>query len=132
MSRYTTVHQSECVQKTCKYLSLLLRWLVCACSKLLQLHFCCSLLLLDGINDLENIWMWFAHDSLQPGVPAFDVMVCSWPIVIVVVPLLESELASIDPGSVEFLDMLLEQNWGGKASGCCLLHSFVDCWWPIG
>ena len=114
--------------------SLLLRWLGCACSKLLQLHFCCSLLLLDGINDLENIWMWFAHDSLQPGVPSFDVMVCSQPIVIVVVPLLESELA-IDPGSVEFLAMLHEQNWWGGGQSKWLLssaQSFVDCWWPIG
>ena len=60
--------------------SLLSRWLGCACSKLLQLHFCCSSLVLDDINDLDL------------GVPAFNVLVCSLPIVIAVVLLLESEL----------------------------------------
>ena len=38
----------------------------------------------------------------MPGVPAFDVIVYSRAIVIVVVPLLESKLA-IDPGSVKYV-----------------------------
>ena len=47
--------------------------------------------------------MWFAHDSLQPGVPAFDMIICSRPIVVIVVPLFESELA-VDPGAVKVGD----------------------------
>ena len=81
-------------------------WLGGSCCILLQLHFCCSLLLSDDINDLQNIWMWFAYDPLQPGVPAFDMIVCSRPIVVVVVPLLESELA-IDPGAVKVGDKVI-------------------------
>ena len=42
------------------------------------------------------------HLLLQPGVLAFDMIVCSRPIVVVVVPLLESELA-IDPDTVKLL-----------------------------
>ena len=50
--------------------------------------------------------MRFANDSLQPGVPAFNMIVRSWPIVIEVIPLLESELA-IDPGSVKVCDKVI-------------------------
>ena len=44
--------------------------------------------------------MWFADNTLQSGVPAFNMIICSGPIVVVVVPLLESELA-IDPCGVK-------------------------------
>ena len=96
-------HHSENIQKPANLfisfaVPLRSRWLGCACSKLLQLHFCCSLLLLDDNSDFENICMWFLYDSLQPGVPAFDVIVCSRPIIIAVVPLMESEFA-INPDS---------------------------------
>ena len=50
--------------------------------------------------------MWFAHELLQPQVPAFNMIVCSEPIAIVAVPLLESELA-IDPGSVKVCDKVI-------------------------
>ena len=67
------------------------------------------------INYLKNILMRFAHDSLQLGVPAFHMIVCSWPIVVVhvVVPLLESELA-IDPGTLEVRDKVFDnvRFWG--------------------
>lgn len=49
--------------------SLFSRWLCCANCSMLQLHFCWSLLLLDDINNLKNIRIWFAHNLLQPGVP---------------------------------------------------------------
>ena len=66
-----------------------------------------ALLLSDDINDFKNIWMWFAHDSLQPGVPDFNMIICSRPcIVVLVVPLLESELA-IDPGAVKVGDEII-------------------------
>ena len=57
--------------------------------------------------------MWFAHNLLQPGVPAFDMIICSRPIVVVVVPLLESELA-IDPGAVKVGDEVINivRLWG--------------------
>ena len=61
--------------------------------------------------------MWFAHDSLQPGVPAFDMIVCSRPIVVVVVPLLESELA-IDPGSVKVGDEVININLSNSGASC--------------
>ena len=90
-------------------------WLGGFCYILLQLHFCCSLLLSDDINNLlkNNIWMWFAHDSLQLEEPAFDIIVCSRPIIVVVVPLLESELA-IDPGAIKVGDEVISivQLWG--------------------
>ena len=74
------IHHFENVQKVyesshlveCTFFSW---WLGGSCCILLQLHFCCSLLLSDDINNLKNIWMWFAHDSLQLGVPAFDMIV---------------------------------------------------------
>ena len=51
--------------------------------------------------------MWFAHDLLQPGVPTYNVIVCSWPIIVIVVPLLESELA-IDPSTVKVCDEVID------------------------
>ena len=89
----------------------------CTCSKLLQLHLCYSLLLVDASNDFENICMWFLHDSLQPGVPAFDIIVWSRPIIIVVVPLLESELAITD-------------SWLAGRSGGWLCSLLEDCTLP--
>ena len=56
--------------------------------------------------------MWFAHDLLQPGVPAFNMIVCSRPIIVIVVPLLEAELA-IDPGAVKLGEVInIVQLWG--------------------
>jgi hypothetical protein len=82
-------------------------WQGGSCCILLQLHFCCSLLLSDDINYLKNIRMWFAHDSLQPGMPAFNMIVSSRPIIVIIVPLLESELA-IDPGAIELRDKVID------------------------
>ena len=66
------------------------------------------------VNYLKNILTRFAHDSLQPGVPAFDMSVCSWPIVVAIVPLLESELLAIDPGTLEVCDKVFDivHLWG--------------------
>ena len=96
-------------------------WLGCTGGILLQLHFCCSLLPLDDIHNLKNIWMWFSHNLLQAEVPAFNMIVCSGPIVVVVVPLLESELA-IDPGAVKVCDevfCVVCLLWGFGSSGHC-------------
>ena len=70
--------------------SLLSMWLGCTCSKLLQLHFCCSLLLLDDINNLENNYLdvvcpWFVLNSLQCDSLFSAHCICS------IVPLLEAE-----------------------------------------
>ena len=101
----------------------------------------CSLFITSSISKIFG--MRFAHNSFQPVVPAFDMIVCSWPIVVVVVPLLESEL-TIDPGGVKVRDKVFDivQFWGfllnslpchsnkawGDETGCrCLLHkSFQD------
>ena len=57
--------------------------------------------------------MRLANNSFQPGVPAFNMIVCSWSIVVVIVPLLESEL-TVDPGVVEVCDEVFDivQLWG--------------------
>ena len=68
---------------------------------LLQIHFCCSLLFLHDINDLENIWMWFAHNSLQLGVPAFDVVAGST-YVLLLTPRLKFKYAPYNIG-VDFM-----------------------------
>ena len=60
------------------------------------------------VNYLKNILMRLAQDSLQPGVPAFDMIVCSWPIVLAIVSLLESELLAIDPGTLEVRDEVFD------------------------
>ena len=63
---------------------------------------------------------------LQPRVPVIDTIVCSWSTVVVVVPLLESELA-IDPGAVKGRDKVIDivQFWVRPT--CIFLDLSPDC-----
>ena len=100
--------------------SLLLRWLGCACSKLLQLHFCCSLLLLDGICP------WFTSTrSASPWCDSLFSAHCNcgsptycwslnWPLIQVCWIPCHATWTKLGGGGE-----------GDKASGCCLLHKVL-------
>ena len=74
--------------------------------------FCCCSLGLKQLYQLEHIWMNLACNCVHLWMPAFNMVVCTWSIGVIVVPRTKRKV-SIEPGVLKVLTEIINirQQW---------------------